>query len=94
LFVETRPFEHVDGPEHGTGALARLPSQSLSWRSIANVIVSRDNDTFEQGTPNTDWRLAQAAGGNRMNGRDNLKVGTAVHVTLTRSRRSARGVEP
>ena len=57
VLLDVRAFEHVDGTAHGSGALKRLPSQSPSWRSIADVIATRDPSRFDPGTPNTDWRL-------------------------------------
>jgi hypothetical protein len=57
LLLDVRALEHVSGTAHGKGALKRLPSASPSWRSIAEVIVTRDPTRFDPGTPNTDWRL-------------------------------------
>jgi len=57
VLLDVRAFEHVDGPAHGTGPLARRPSESPSWRSIAEVIATRDPKRFDPGTPNTDWRM-------------------------------------
>lgn len=57
VLLDVRALEHVSGTAHGRGALKRLPSGSPSWRSIAEVIVTRDPTRFDSGTPNTDWRL-------------------------------------
>ncbi|MBX7196017.1 MAG: hypothetical protein K1X94_28435 [Sandaracinaceae bacterium] len=57
VLLDVRRFEHVDGTAHGRGPLKRLPSQSASWRSIADVIAARDPARFDPGAPNTDWRL-------------------------------------
>ena len=57
VLLDVRALEHVDGTAHGKGELARLPSQSGSWRSIAEVIATRDPSRFLPGSPNTDWRL-------------------------------------
>jgi len=57
VLLDVRALEHVGGTANGKGALARLPSASPSWRSIADVIAARDPKRFDPGTPNTDWRL-------------------------------------
>lgn len=57
LLVLAQTFEHVSGTAYGQGAFRRLPSQSASWRSIAEAIASRARDAFDPATPNTDWRL-------------------------------------
>lgn len=56
VLLETRELEHVDGPRFGTGTFARPPSKSPSWRSIAEVIVTRDPKRLVRGRVNTDWR--------------------------------------
>ncbi len=56
VLLDVRALEHVGGTAHGAGALARLPSSSPSWRSIAEVIATRDPERFEVGASNVDWR--------------------------------------
>jgi hypothetical protein len=56
VLIDVRALEHVDGLAHGQGSLARLPSGSPAWRSLAEVIASRRASAFDPGTPNTDWR--------------------------------------
>jgi hypothetical protein len=57
VLLDVRALEHVGGPAYGQGKLARAPSASPSWRSIAEVIATRDPRRFNPGTPNTDWRM-------------------------------------
>jgi|GEM_PF-4155334 len=57
VLLDVRALEHVGGTAHGTGALARLPSSSPSWRSVAAVLATRDPGRFEVGASNVDWRL-------------------------------------
>lgn len=56
ILLDVRALEHVDGTRYGADDRKRLPSASPSWRSIAEVIVTRDPSRFDPGTPNTDWR--------------------------------------
>jgi hypothetical protein len=53
----TEAFEHVDGVVHGKGALRKLPSESVAWRTLAEALAARDPSKFDPGVPNTDWRL-------------------------------------
>jgi len=57
VLVVCDAFEHVEGTAWGPSPLAKLPSQSVAWRSVAEAVVARDPKRFEPGTPNTDWRL-------------------------------------
>jgi hypothetical protein len=49
-------FQHADGPAHGKGRLARLPSKLQSYRTLAAAIAARDPELFDPGNANTDWR--------------------------------------
>lgn len=61
VLVVSDAFEHVEGVVIGKGELARLPSSSVAWRSIAEVIASRDPKKFEAGRNTVDWRLHAVA---------------------------------
>jgi hypothetical protein len=56
VLLDVQALEHVDGTANGAGDLARLPSESTSWRSIADVIATRESKRFAPGASNTDWR--------------------------------------
>lgn len=49
-------FEHVDGTVLGSGELARLPSSSVAWRTLAEALAARDPKRFDAGAENTNWR--------------------------------------
>lgn len=66
VLVVSDAFEHVEGVIIGKGELARLPSSSVAWRSIAEVLATRDPKRFDAGKNTVDWRLhAVAHGANR-----------------------------
>ncbi|MFO0745798.1 MAG: GNAT family N-acetyltransferase [Myxococcota bacterium] len=56
VVVASDAFEHVVGPL-GQGDAARLPSQSATYRSLADALVHRDGRRFVPGPSNLDWRL-------------------------------------
>lgn len=59
--VVSDAFAHVIGPYQREGvpegAWQVLPSESPTFRSLAEALVERDASRFDPGSPNTDWRL-------------------------------------
>lgn len=55
VLVVSDAFAHVAGPL-GSGAAARLPSESPTYRSLADALVHRDPTRFVPGPSNLDWR--------------------------------------
>lgn len=63
VIVSTTAFDHVLGTQEfgydhpPLDAIAIPPSQSDTYRSLAEAIVHRDPARFRPGVSNTDWRL-------------------------------------
>lgn len=60
VLLASTAFEHASGRRHDDGPVQKwhvLPSESATYRSLAEAVVARDASKFIPGESNLDWRL-------------------------------------